>query len=80
MIQNIETNLKLVGFENIKINVINIKDEESGQKISTKLIQAQKPKGVRKVDLDIEITKTSYKNTNPYKKEYNLDKYSSAGT
>ena len=73
--KQIEANLKLVGFENIKVSDINIKDEESGQRIGTKLIEAQKPKGVRKVDVGIEVTKTSYKNTNPYKKEYNLDKF-----
>ena len=73
--KQIEANLKLVGFENIKISDINIKDEESGQRISTKLIEAQKPKGVRKVDVEFEVTKTSYKNTNPYQKDYNLDKY-----
>ena len=75
--KQIEANLKLVGFENIKISDINVKDEESGQRIGTKLIEAQKPKGVRKVDVDVEleVKKTSYKNTNPYKKEYNLGKY-----
>ena len=73
--KQIEANLKLVGFENIKVSDINIKDEESGQRIGTKLIEAQKPKGVRKVDVGIEVTKTSYKNTIPYKKEYNLDKF-----
>ena len=76
--KQIEANLKLVGFENIKVSDINIKDEESGQRIGTKLIEAQKPKGVRKVDVGIEVTKTSYKNTIPYKKEYNLDKFKEA--
>ena len=78
--KQIEANLKLVGFENIKVSDINIKDEESGQKIATKLIEAQKPKGKRKVDIDVEVTKTSYKNNNQYKNEYNLDKYTSADT
>ena len=73
--KQIEANLKLVGFENIKISDINVKDEESGQRIGTKLIEAQKPKGVRKVNVELEVAKTSYKNTNLYKKEYNLDKY-----
>ena len=73
--KQIEANLKLVGFENIKTSDINIKDEESGQRIGTKLIEAQKPKGVRKVDVELEVTKTSYKSTNPYKNEHNLDKY-----
>jgi len=73
--KQIEANLKLVGFENIKTSDITIKDEESGQRISTKLIEAQKPKGVRKIDVELEVTKTSYKNTNPYKKEHNLDRY-----
>ena len=73
--KQIEANLKLVGFENIKISDINVKDEESGQRIATKLIEAQKPKGIRKVDVELEVSKTSYKNTIPYKKDYNLDKY-----
>ena len=72
--KQIEANLKLVGFENIKTSDINIKDEESGQRIGTKLIEAQKPKG-RKVGVELEVSKTSYKNINSYKKDYNLDKY-----
>ena len=73
--KQIEANLKLVGFENIKITDINIKNEETGQKIPTKSIEAQKPKGKRNVDVDIEVTKMKYKETNSYKKESASDKY-----
>ena len=73
--KQIEANLKLVGFENIKITDINIKNEETGQKIPTKSIEAQKPKGKRNVDVDIEVTKMKYKETNSYKKDSASDKY-----
>ena len=73
--KQIEANLKLVGFENIKITDINIKNEETGQKIPTKSIEAQKPKGKRNVDVDIEVTKMKYKETNSYKKESASDKF-----
>ena len=78
--KQIEANLKLVGFENIKISDINIKDEESGQKIPTKLIEAQKPKGVKNInEIEVEITKATFKERNPYKKESILDKYTNIG-
>ena len=73
--KQIEANLKLVGFENIKITDINIKDEETGQKIPTKSIEAQKPKGKRNIDIDIEITKATYEKTNPHKKDSLSGKY-----
>ena len=79
--KQIEANLKLVGFENIKISDINIKDEESGQKIQTKLVEAQKPKGVKNIEVDVEVTKQTYKEKNPYKKKESiLDKYMNSGT
>ena len=73
----IEANLKLVGFENIRIIDTNIKDEESGQRIPSKSIEAQKPKGKRNIDIGFGVTKTSYKETKPYKKEF---KYESSNT
>ena len=41
--KQIEANLKLAGFENIKISEITIKDETTGQRVQTQLIEAQKP-------------------------------------
>ena len=52
--KQIESNLKLVGFENIKITDITIRDEETGQKIQSQLIEAQKPKGKRKIEINYE--------------------------
>ena len=73
----IESNLKLVGFENIRILDTNFKDEESGLRIPSKSIEAQKPKGKRNVNIGFEVAKTSYKETKPYKKEF---KYESNNT
>ena len=74
----IESNLKLVGFENIRIIDTNFKDEESGLRIPSKSIEAQKPKGKKNVNIGYEVTKTSYKEkTKPYKKEF---KYESNNT
>ena len=71
----IEANLKLVGFEKIKITDINIKDEETGQIIPTKSIEAQKPKGKKNIEVDIEVTKTTNKENIFKKRDSILDKY-----
>ena len=76
--KQIEANLKLVGFENIKISDINIKEEETGQLIQTKSIEAQKPKGKKNIEVEIEVEKTTYRNPPTFKSNrYNrYQKYS----
>ena len=64
--KQIEANLKLVGFENIKISDINIKEEETGQLIQTKSIEAIKPKK-KNIEVEIEVEKTTYRNPPSYK-------------
>ena len=76
--KQIEANLKLVGFENIKISDTNVKEEETGQLVQTKLIEAQKPKGKKNIDVEIEVEKTTYKAPYNKKEKYNkiYEKYS----
>ena len=76
--KQIEANLKLVGFENIKISDTNVKEEETGQLVQTKLIEAQKPKGKKNIDVEIEVEKSTYKAPYNKKEKYNkiYEKYS----
>ena len=55
---SIEANLKLAGFENIKISDIKYKDELIKQEIQTQEIVAEKPESKRNYDVAIEIKKT----------------------
>ena len=59
--KQIEANLKLAGFEDIKISDVNIKDEKTGKTIQTQQVEAIKPESKRNVDINIEIKKTQVK-------------------
>ena len=63
--KQIEANLKLAGFENIKISDIYYKDEISKHEIQTQEIEAEKPESKRNSDITIEIKKTTYKEQKP---------------
>ena len=63
--KQIEANLKLAGFENIKISDIKYNDEISKHEIQTQEIEAEKPESKRNVDVTIEIKKTTYKEQKP---------------
>ena len=67
--KQIEANLKLAGFEDIKINDINIKDDKTGKMIQTQSIEATKPESKRNVNINIQVLKTKYKDNKPYKKD-----------
>lgn len=67
--KQIEANLKLAGFEDIKINDINIKDDKTGKMIQTQSIEATKPESKRNVNINIQVLKTKYKENKPYKKD-----------
>ena len=67
--KQIEANLKLAGFEDIKINDINIKDDKRGKMIQTQSIEATKPESKRNVNINIQVLKTKYKDNKPYKKD-----------
>ena len=73
--KQIEANLKLAGFENIKISDINIKDQKTGQIIQTQSIEAQKPESKRNSDIVVEVRKTAYKENKPSKYETKNDRY-----
>ena len=73
--KQIEANLKLAGFENIKISDVNIKDPKTGQIIQTQSIEAQKPESKRNSDIVVEVRKTAYKETKPSKYETKNDRY-----
>ena len=60
--KQIEANLKLAGFENIKISDITIDDEKTGKKIQTQIIEATKPETKRNTDINIEVLRKKYKN------------------
>ena len=63
--KQIEANLKLAGFENIKINDINYQDEKSKHNIRTQEIEAEKPESKRNYDVIVEVKKTTYKEKIP---------------
>ena len=67
--KQIEANLKLAGFEDIKISDTNIKDEKTGHYVQTQSIEATQPESKRNVDISIQVQKTKYKESKPYKKE-----------
>ena len=73
--KQIEANLKLAGFENIKISDVNIKDQKTGQIIQTQSIEAQKPESKRNSDIVVEVRKTAYKENKPSKYETKNDRY-----
>ena len=68
--KQIEANLKLAGFENIKISDINYEDEISKHEIQTQEIEAEKPESKRNPEIDIEIKKTIIKEHTEYKPDY----------
>lgn len=59
--KQIEANLKLAGFENIKISDINYPDEITKHEIPTQEIEAEKPESKRNPEVEIEIQKTIIK-------------------
>ena len=67
--KQIEANLKLAGFEDIKINDINIKDDKTGKLIQTQSIEATKPLSKRGADVNIEIRKSRFEESKPYRYE-----------
>ena len=67
--KQIEANLKLAGFEDIKISDVNVKDEKTGKYIQTQSIEATKPESKRIANISVQIQKTKYKENKPYKKE-----------
>ena len=73
--KQIEANLKLAGFENIKISDVNIKDPKTGQTIQTQSIEAQKPESKRNSDIVVEVRKTAFKESKPSKYETKNDRY-----
>jgi hypothetical protein len=74
--KQIEANLKLAGFENIKISDIKYNDEITKHEVQTQEIEAEKPESKRNVDVTIEIKKTTYKEQKPittYKEQKPLE-------
>ena len=67
--KQIEANLKLAGFEDIHISDINIKDEKTKKTIQTQSIEATKPLSKRGADINIEIRKSRFEESNPYRYE-----------
>ena len=63
--KQIEANLKLAGFENIKIKDINYDDEVTQHEIQTQEIEAEKPESKRNSEVAIEIKKEIYKEKKP---------------
>lgn len=63
--KQIEANLKLAGFENIKIKDINYQDEKTKHNIQTQEIEAEKPESKRNYDIVVEVKKTTYKEKIP---------------
>ena len=63
--KQIEANLKLAGFENIKIKDINYNDEVTQHEIQTQEIEAEKPESKRNSEVAIEIKKEIYKEKKP---------------
>ena len=74
--KQIEANLKLAGFENIKISDIKYNDEITKHEVQTQEIEAEKPESKRNVDVTIEIKKATYKEQKPmttYKEQKPLE-------
>ena len=67
--KQIEANLKLAGFEDIKISDVNIKDEKTGLTIQTQTVEAQKPESKRNSDVVVEVRKKEYRENKPSKYE-----------
>lgn len=67
--KQIEANLKLAGFEDIHINDVNIEDEKTKKRIQTQSIEATKPLSKRGADVNIEIRKSRFEETKPYRYE-----------
>ena len=74
--KQIDANLKLAGFENVKISDIEYPDEKL-RNIQTQEIEAEKPKSQRNYDVHIEIQKTTYEEKKPIKtNNYNYNNIS----
>lgn len=73
--KQIEANLKLAGFENIKISDINYDDEISKHQIQTQEIEAEKPESKRNPEIDIEIKQTIIKEHTDYKPKQDYKPY-----
>ena len=67
--KQIEANLKLAGFEDIHIRDINIEDEKTKKTIQTQSIEATKPLSKRGADVNIEIWKSRFEESKPYRYE-----------
>ena len=63
--KQIEANLKLAGFENIKITDISYPDEKLNANIPTQQIEAEKLKTEKNYDVRIEVQKITYKEKVP---------------
>lgn len=61
-IKQIEANLKLAGFENIKITDIDYKDKVTKNEVQTQEIEAEKPESKRNTEVTIEIKKRHMRN------------------
>ena len=70
--KQIEANLILAGFENIKITDINYQDEKLKNKIQTQQIEAEKIKNQKNYDIKIEVKKTTYKEKKPIENKINI--------
>ena len=71
--KQIEANLILAGFENIKITDINYQDEKLKNKIQTQQIEAEKIKNQKNYDIKIEVKKTTYKEKKPIENKININ-------
>ena len=80
--KQIEANLKLAGFENIKITDIKYQDELTKHEIQTQQLEAEKPESKRNADITIEIKKTTYKEQKPIENnnKFISSKYTSSTT
>ena len=67
--KQIEANLKLAGFENIKITDTSYPDEKLNTNIPTQQIEAEKLKTEKNYDVRIEVQKTTKENKTYVKKE-----------
>ena len=74
--KQIEANLKLAGFENIKITDTSYPDEKLNTNIPTQQIEAEKLKTEKNYDVRIEVQKTTYKEKVPIenKNKINISK------
>ena len=80
--KQIEANLKLAGFENIKITDIKYQDKLTKHEIQTQQLEAEKPESKRNADVTIEIKKTTYKEQKPIENnnKFISSKYTSGTT